>query len=70
MSDRNRGLIVLLLGLAAYFLCYPDDAQSIATLATTFLSVTTAVSPWLYGVIAVAILANAIIKTGRGPGRT
>ena len=63
MSDKTRGLIVLILGVAAYFVAYPEDAQAITTPATTFLSLTTAVSPWLYVVVAVGILASALVKT-------
>ena len=63
MSDKTRGLVVLILGAAAYFVAYPEDAQAITTPATTFLSLTTAVSPWLYGVVAAGIVASAMAKT-------
>ena len=62
MSDKNRCLVVLILGVAVYFVAYPEDAQAIATPAMTFLSLTTAVSPWLYGIAVASILAAAMVK--------
>lgn len=70
MSDKTRGLVVLILGAAAYFVAYPEDAQAITTPATTFLSLTTAVSPWLYGVVAAGILGTAMAKTWGGRRET
>jgi hypothetical protein len=66
MSDRKRCVLVLVLALLAYFVAYPEDAQAITTPITTFLSLTTAISPWLYGVLAVAIIAKAMVKTWGG----
>jgi len=66
MSDKKRCIAVLVLALLAYFVSYPEDAQAITTPISTFLGLTTAVSPWLYGVLAVAIIANAMIKTWGG----
>ncbi len=66
MSDKKRWIAVLVLALLAYFVSYPEDAQAIATPMATFLGLTTAVSPWLYGVVAVAIIAKAVVKTWSG----
>ena len=69
MSDKKRGIAVLILALLAYFVSYPEDAQAVTTPISTFLGLTTVVSPWLYGVVAVAIIAKAVIKTwGRRVG--
>jgi hypothetical protein len=66
MFDKNRWIVVLVLALLAYFVSYPEDAQAITTPIATFLGLTTAVSPWLYGVLAVGIIATAIVKTWGG----
>ena len=66
MFDKKRFIVVLVLALLTYFVSYPEDAQAITTPITTFLGLTTAVSPWLYGVVAVGIIATAIVKTWGG----
>ena len=69
MSDKKRCIAVLILALLAYFVSYPEDAQAITTPVATFLGLTTAVSPWLYGVVAVGIIAAAMVKIwGRRAG--
>ena len=60
MSDNKRYIAVLILALLAYFVSYPEDAQAVTTPVATFLGLTTAVSPWLYGVVAVGIISAAI----------
>jgi hypothetical protein len=70
MSDKKRCIAVLVLALLAYFVSYPEDAQAVTTPMATFLGLTTAVSPWLYGVVAVGIIANAMIKTWGGQAAT
>jgi hypothetical protein len=70
MSDKQRCILVVVLALLAYFVSYPEDAQAITTPMTTFLGLTTAVSPWLYGVVAVAIIAAAMVKTWGGRAGT
>ena len=66
MSDKIRRIAVLALSALAYFVAYPDDAEAITTPVTTFLSLTQTVSPSLYGVVAVGIIATAIVKTWGG----
>jgi hypothetical protein len=70
MFNKNRWILVLALAVLAYFVSYPEDAQAITTPIATFLSLTTAVSPWLYGVAAVGIIATAIVKTWGGRAGT
>ena len=70
MSEKKLRLTVLGLSALAYFVAYPEDAQSITTPVTTFLDLTTAISPSLYGVVAAGIIATAIIKTWGGRAGT
>jgi len=63
MSDKKRCLAVLALSVLAYFVSYPEDAEAITTPVTAFLNLTTAISPSLYNVVAVCIIAAAIVKT-------
>ena len=69
MSDKKRWITVMALAVLAYFVSYPEDAQAITMPVATFLSLTAAVSPALYGVVAVGILAVAIVKTWGGRAR-
>ena len=64
-STRRYGLVLVLVALA-YFVAYPEDAQAITTPLATFASLTTAVSPGLYAVVAVGIIGFAIVKTWGG----
>jgi hypothetical protein len=66
MSDSLRRVVVSALAVVAYFVAYPEDAQALTAPLATFLSPTTAISPWLYGVAAVAIIAHAVVKVGCG----
>ena len=70
MSDKKRCISVLALAVLAYFVAYPEDAQDITTPLSTFLSLTTAVSPWFYGVVAVGIIAAAVVKNRGGQAGT
>ena len=69
MSDRLRNLSVLALIALVYFVAYPDDLQTITAPITILLGLSTALSPWFYGVMAVGMIAMAMVKTwGRRPG--
>ena len=69
MSEKMMKGLILGFAVLAYFVSYPEDAQAITTPISTFLSLTTAISPWFYGVVAVGIIAAAIVKTwGRRAG--
>jgi hypothetical protein len=58
METRFRNaLSVLGLVVFAYFVAFPRDLTALLTPVKEVLSLSTAVSPWLYGLIAVAILA-------------
>jgi len=70
MSDKKRCISVLVLSALAYFVSYPEDAQAITTPISTFLNLTSAISPWFYGVVAIGILAAAIVKAWGGRVRT
>ena len=64
MSDKKCWILILVFALVAYFVTFPDDAQAITTPAATFLGLTSPVSPWFYGVVAVAIMAKAVAYLG------
>ncbi len=66
MSDKQRSISVLVLAALAYFVAYPEDAQAITALISILLGLTTAISPWFYGVVAVGIMAAAVVKTWGG----
>jgi len=66
------GLVVL-----AYFLVYPEDVTAVVAPVATMvkgiaaplasvLQLSTSVSPWLYGVIAVGIVAWTIVRVWGG----
>ena len=70
MYSTRRYVLVLILAALAYFVSYPEDAQAITTPLATFASLTTAISPGLYAVIAAGIIAFAIVKTWGGRAGT
>jgi len=52
-----------------YFVLFPEDVSNLTApiteltvLATTVLNLSYAISPWLYGLLAVAILARAMTQ--------
>ncbi len=61
---RHRGIYVAVLGVVAfvYFVFYAQDLSAILAPLEKVLAVTSAVSPWLYGVIAVAILSWTALR--------
>ena len=61
--------VVLATVVFAYFVVYPEDAAAITAPITAFLTLTNSISPWLYGVVAVGIVAWAVVTTwGRPAG--
>jgi hypothetical protein len=77
MPDKKCYVSVFVLALLAYFVSYPEDAQAITTpintvlnLIHTVLNLTTAISPWFYGVVAIGIIATAMVKTWGGRAGT
>ena len=59
-----------LVGVAvlAYFVCYPDDLSWLLQPVDKLLSLSNSISPWLYGLIAVWLLAWTFIRIF-GPSR-
>jgi hypothetical protein len=63
-------VILLVLLAFAYFVAYPEDCVAVFVPAKELLALSNAASPWLYGLVAVAILAwTATAIWGRRPGR-
>lgn len=46
-----------------YFVIFPGDLAAVLAPASQVLNLSTAVSPWLYVVIAVAIVMRAVTRT-------
>lgn len=65
---RQRGFYVAVLGVLAfaYFVSYPQDLIIILGLLEKVLVVSSSVSPWLYGVIAVGILSWTALRIWSG----
>jgi hypothetical protein len=51
-----------------YFVLYPQDLSALLTPLERVLAVSTAVSPWLYGVIGIAILCWTLVRIWGRPG--
>jgi hypothetical protein len=57
---RRRAILAGL--VLAYFVAFPGDLRSVLEPAREVLSLTQAVSPWFYVVVATAILARALVS--------
>ena len=55
MSDNRRKIVILAVTVVAYFAAFPSDAEAI-------LGISKAISPWLYGVAAIGLMAWSIVK--------
>ena len=55
-------LVLISVCALAYFIIFPSDLLTVTAPIATLLKLTKAVSPWLYGVIAVLILSSTITK--------
>ncbi len=66
MFEKDRRFAVLALLVLAYFVSYPEDVQAISAPISVFLNLSTAISPWFYGVVAVAIFTSAMVKIWGG----
>lgn len=54
----------------AYFVCYPQDLVPVLNPVEKVFGLTYAISPGLYAVIAIGILAKALVRIwGKGVGR-
>jgi hypothetical protein len=54
---------MILAGLVlAYFVAFPDDLPAVLAPVRQVLSLTNAVSPWLYVVLASGVMARALVR--------
>jgi hypothetical protein len=53
---KYRGCCILAGAALAYFVAFPEDCESLLRPLQSVLSLTYAVSPWLYGLAAVALV--------------
>jgi hypothetical protein len=69
MSPEREPWIVATVAGSAYFGAFPDDLPAVVAPVREVLALTDAVSPWLYGVLAAAVIAWAIVRClGRNSG--
>ena len=57
-----RPLAIISICVFIYFVVFPDDMLRVTTPIAALFNVSRSISPWLYGVIAVVILAFTITK--------
>jgi len=62
MTDQQRHLSILLFTVVAYLAVYPEDFDRFISSATDFLSLTFAISPWFYGIVAIGLIVHALIR--------
>jgi hypothetical protein len=62
MSTESRRWLILAGFVLAYFVAFPDDLPAILAPVRQVLSLTNAVSPWLYVVIASGVIAGALVR--------
>ena len=71
-SEPGRGLkrgAVLALLAFGYFVAFPEDLSAVLAPVERLLSLTNAVSPWVYGVVAAVVVSRALVRTfARTPG--
>ena len=59
--ERERWIVLAATGLA-YFGVFPEDLQTAVAPLRELLSLTDAVSPWLYGVLMASVIAWAVVR--------
>ena len=62
MTDQQRYVSILVFTAVAYLAVYPEDFHRFISSATDFLSLTFAISPWFYGVVAIGLIVQALIR--------
>ena len=59
MSTEHRRWIILVGVVLAYFIVFPSDVSAVVVPIKEVLSLTNAISPWLYLVLASGVIAWA-----------
>jgi hypothetical protein len=64
----NLAVRLALLGVLAfvYFVIFPQDVEALLAPMGQILALSSAISPWLYGVIGVAIISWTVIRVWGG----
>jgi Na+-driven multidrug efflux pump len=62
MSTESRRWMIVAAVVLAYFVSFPDDLTAVLAPAREVLSLTNAISPWLYVVLASGIIAWALVR--------
>lgn len=60
MTELQRRFSILLLILVAFCAAYPEDFDQFISSASSFLGLTFAVSPWLYGLMGIGMIVQSI----------
>lgn len=64
---KRRAVLVLL--AFGYFVAFPEDLPAALAPVERLLSLTNAVSPWVYGVVVAVVLSRALVRPfARTPG--
>jgi hypothetical protein len=68
-TTPTRDVLLMLIALAfTYFVVFPDDVKTVTAPIAVVLELSQVVSPWLYMVAAVGLVAWVIVKVwGRKP---
>ena len=61
-SPRIQRLFVAIGFAAIYFICYPQDLAVVLNPVEKLLGLSGVVSPWLYGLLAVALLCGTAFR--------
>ena len=63
-------LVVLIVLALAYFVIFPQDLAALLSLLEKILAVSYAISPWLYGLLAVGLVCWTAVRIwgSRAPG--
>jgi hypothetical protein len=71
MSIETRRWVIVAGVIIAYFVLNPADLPAVLAPAREVLTLTQSISPWLYMVVAVGIIAWALVRCfGRSPDVT
>jgi Na+-driven multidrug efflux pump len=62
MSTESRRWMILAGFILAYFVAFPDDLPAVLAPVRQVLTLTNAVSPWLYIVAAAGVIAWALVR--------
>jgi hypothetical protein len=63
MPSKYRRWTILASVVLGYFMSFPSDLKAALAPITEVLTLTNAISPWLYGLLASGVIAWAIVRS-------